>query len=675
MMDSGVNFRELRGLLTALIDGVISDEQGERLEHILREDPLARGFYRRYLQLHAMLQFDDPPLAFGKEIPCSADEFLTYVREASGQETWQKGAATELQDSFPVLSKIVTERSANTKDAGFAATGGAKSMSLEALRSSRFLMPTSIMAGLMLVSALVGGMAALYSIAEDAGVHQPIEAQRSRGTANGTQQIAGTLVNITNCRWNPGYSGADYIDGSEIYSGQTLNLLEGIAAIPVTYPYGGTGRFVLEGPLAMVVAGDSSSMLQYGKLFAAVDSKKVPYALGTPLGQVFISGSASVGVVAASQDVTVHAFAGDVDFELLWPSEVDEDRFRVSAGTSLRLSVDKSGALTIHRGEANQVCFVINVPMAQSRLAIPDDYVTAVRRARPLAYWRFESDHDGVVRNEIEDRLHLRIHGNVGWCDYVGNRAIEFGSGQNSGKLYSDDALDGAISKEFSLEAWVKPSHIHTASIVSLANWSTDGTELPRHLAMLELRGPTGPFLREQPDSLQRSPMHPRLYPERTRFLYRSPPGSDGNIGTSAYSKESYVTRQWQHLVGIHQGRELRLYLNGKLISTAEDHSEPTIEKMKILIGQLHPPVGGLPRDRRAFVGELDEVAIYGRALSDSEIKEHFALSIHKPAGMNRDSGAAVSTRFNRESIRSETDLLEHAGPQANFANLLSSTR
>ena len=675
MMDTSENFRELRGLLTALIDGVLSDEQGERLEHILREDPLARGFYRRYLQLHAMLQFDDRPAAFGKEIPSSAEEFLTYVREASGQDVWQKESASKAQESLPVSSMAQTKLPLCEPIGGFAVRE-VRPMAILGGWTSRLWMPSAIVAVLMLVSAVMGGIVALYSIAEeDGGALEPIAAHRSNNAGSTAPQFAGTLVNITNCRWNSGYGGENYIDGSEVRAGQTLNLLEGIAAIPVTYPFGGRGRFVLEGPLAMVVAGDSSSMLQYGKLFAAVDSKNVPYVLGTPLGQVFISGSASVGIVAASQDVTVHAFAGEVDFELLWPSEADEDRFRVSAGSSLRLAVDKSGALTIHRGEANQLCFVVNVPMAGSRLAISDDYVTAVRRASPLAYWRFESDNDGVVRNEIEDRLHLRIHGKVGWRDYVGNRAIEFGSGQNSGKLYSDDALDSAISKEFSLEAWVKSSHIHTASVISLANWSTQETELPRHLAMLELRGPAGPFLRDGPDELQRSPMHPRLYPERTRFLYRSPPGSDGNIGTSAYSKESYVTRQWQHLVGIRQGHDVRLYLNGKRIATAEDHSEPTFEKMKILIGQLHPPVGGLPRDRRAFVGELDEVAIYGRALSDAEIKEHFDLGIRKPAGVNRDPGTAVSTRFNQESIRSGPDLYDRSEPQRNFANVLLSTR
>src|SRR5688572_16508719 len=84
--------RELRRWLTALFDGDLSDEDTKSLEQLLASDEIARGFYRRYLELHAILQFEDRPVAAesGAGVsPQSADEFLEYVRHTSGQDTWK----------------------------------------------------------------------------------------------------------------------------------------------------------------------------------------------------------------------------------------------------------------------------------------------------------------------------------------------------------------------------------------------------------------------------------------------------------------------------------------------------------------------------------------------------------------------------------------------------------
>jgi hypothetical protein len=61
--------------------------------------------------------------------------------------------------------------------------------------------------------------------------------------------------------------------------------------------------------------------------------------------------------------------------------------------------------------------------------------------------------------------------------------------------------------------------------------------------------------------------------------------------------------------------------------------------KLHVLMGQLYPKDA---HDRevmqaRLFVGQLDEVALYDRALTKQEIREHFHLARPEPAVAGSD--------------------------------------
>jgi hypothetical protein len=437
---------------------------------------------------------------------------------------------------------------------------------------------------------------------------------------------AATLVDVTNCRWETTGGSAEILEGNNVRPGQVLRLVEGIAEISSTRPHGGSGRFVLEGPLAMVMTGDGTPTLQYGRLFAAIDPKGDEFLLGTPLGQVTVDGSASMGVVASGEDVMIHVFAGSVTFELLWSAEtLDEDQFKIAAGASLRLTSGKNGTLNVQRGNSNERSFIASVPMTEDRLTISDRYVSTVRQARPLAYWRFESDSGRCVRNEVADRLHLKVHGGIGWRDYPGNRSAELGNSKKSGYLLTDDSFDSEIQKAYSVEAWVKPSHIHSGSIVGFLDWSDETPLTARHGILLDLCGPAGPWAKQSPSSLNRAPIHPAFHPQQLRFLQRVPPNADANLGTSCFSPRAYECRKWQHFAGVKDGKSLKLFINGELVSQEQDENDAP-SGLRVLVGQVWPTgiVGIKPS--RQFAGELDEIAVYDRALDRQELAEHFRL-------------------------------------------------
>lgn len=76
----------------------------------------------------------------------------------------------------------------------------------------------------------------------------------------------------------------------------------------------------------------------------------------------------------------------------------------------------------------------------------------------------------------------------------------------------------------------------------------------------------------------------------------------------------------WYFVTGTYDGAALRLYLNGNLMNSLSVTSAPRVTTEAVLIGWK---LGGIPDDR--FAGTIDEVRIYNRALSLSEIQAIFA--------------------------------------------------
>jgi hypothetical protein len=172
---------------------------------------------------------------------------------------------------------------------------------------------------------------------------------------------------------------------------------------------------------------------------------------------------------------------------------------------------------------------------------------------------------------------------------------------------------------DYSVEMWVKPSHVHNGGLLSMlaeaAGDAKDARDL--HAVFLQLLG-------------QQGPTFDREHPCRIRFLHRNPPGTNALTGTSCISKSAYTLRRWQHVVGVKEGESVRLYVDGVLSARANDKTPLASGPLRIAIGQ---PL--IVRRVLPFVGQLDEIAIYDHALSDEEVARHHR-SVHwksNPAG------------------------------------------
>jgi hypothetical protein len=418
------------------------------------------------------------------------------------------------------------------------------------------------------------------------------------------QPIQATMVSSTGCIWGPGNSGGMFM-ARGAQSGDSLQLLEGIAEFCLG---ANDARLQMEGPASVVLAEPRAASMNYGKLIInAGGDATTPYSVGTSFGRVLAEPGAEIGLIAFGSKAEVHCFNGRVAIEFSWlrSNETDVASLTLQAGESLQFTDVGGAAIKSSRDIARRDRFTPQVSMSTDFLSVNPAYVRTVVAAKPAAYWRFEESKDGIIRNEMGPDFQGRVKGEVGWTGPEGNRALELGINNRQGSILADESWDNVLSGDFTIELWMKPSHQHLGSMVGFVGEFDPKVRRNRHGVLLEICGPSVPSW---------------LRPKQLRFLHRSELTAEGADGVSCFSGVSYDVRRWQHVVAAKEGAELRLYCDGQLLQAAHDaHATP--RGLHLVIGQLYTETV-----ERFFIGQLDEVAIYGRALSAEEISAHHEL-------------------------------------------------
>jgi hypothetical protein len=433
--------------------------------------------------------------------------------------------------------------------------------------------------------------------------------------------VHATMVSSTGALWGPGNS-ANLFPGHGLAGGDALQLLEGIAEFRIGDGDDGV-CLQLEGPASVVLTAQGAAIVSYGKVIIKTGPHRAAaYPVETSFGRVLIERDAEVGLVSFGSTAEVHGFRGDATVESPWiksddgeSEEARDVRVAVTAGEAVHFRDIGGAALDATRTPAQRRRFTLQVPMSDDFLTVGGDYVREIIRAKPAAYWRFEGQEQGVVRNAMGDRFHGRLKGKIGWVGPEGNRAIEFGVTPEPGSLIVDESWDEVLDGDFSLEAWIKPSHYHLGSIVGFIGEFDWQDRRNKHGVLLEVHGAS------QPSNIRQ--------PERIRFLHRATLGVEG--GVSCYSDRSYQPRRWQHVAAVREGDVLRLYMDGELVQEAVDPERIPLG-LQLVMGQLYTETV-----ERFFIGHVDEVAIYDRPLSADEVAKHFQLL--RPAKKSAERG------------------------------------
>jgi prepilin-type N-terminal cleavage/methylation domain-containing protein len=190
--------------------------------------------------------------------------------------------------------------------------------------------------------------------------------------------------------------------------------------------------------------------------------------------------------------------------------------------------------------------------------------------------------------------------------DYVSGNfsdALDFdgAGGEFSGdavQIPSSDSLD--IASTITLEAWIKPDNIGNdyRSIVNKWTWAT-GDFRSYGLA---------------------------INPNDKLEFFISSDGQDGNGHEySLLSAGKIDEDEWQHVVGVYDGSEMRVYINGEPDGSMNYNGGifQSGNNSDVFIGSIDK---NLHNDFR-FDGQIDEVSIENIALSDTEVYQHYISS------------------------------------------------
>jgi concanavalin A-like lectin/glucanase superfamily protein len=471
-----------------------------------------------------------------------------------------------------------------------------------------------------------------------------VDQRGSEKQADKTSDVA-YLTSITGCSWSNESQNSRYVGGG-VRLGEEIALIEGIAELRL-----GNGVYLsVEGPASLVIASPDSVVLQYGKITTHVPWPVSEFRVSAGSCQISAT-DAEFGVSLTGSMIALHVFSGEVlatDGSAGERKGVSKDAHRnvtpkngqfltsviVKEGRALFAEAVQNGLLKVqYWDKANSSQFAARLTMA-GQLPVTKAYNDVVMNSQPVGYWRFESDAEKTVENTVKDGVPLKIFGDLRISGLSGNRCAEFRPGSDC-YLESTEPLNSIARKDYSVEVWVKPSHVHCGTVLALCGKRPrDSVEMNAFL--LELQ------------STQRHQVrgaYGLTHPNTIRYLHRDPPSRDWTKGTSGFSTSPYQVRRWQHVVTTKQGDQMAIYIDGVLEGKATD-ARTLASKLWIVVGRQET-IGRTYQ----FVGQLDELAIYPRALDAAEVLHHYqAIDWKEAASPPADPKSPESKTLERSS-------------------------
>jgi len=219
-----------------------------------------------------------------------------------------------------------------------------------------------------------------------------------------------TLVDQMNVQWAD--PAVDFENGSRLWTNDyPIDLKKGLVSI--TYDQG--VEVVVEGP-ALFEIERSGIFLEYGRLYSQVSETGIGFTVNTSTSQ-FVDMGTEFGVKAEIDGSSeLHVTRGKVQLfagakgKSRTGQMVTENmaaRFNALSGQIQGIGIKKNA-------------FVRKISSAFNHIWTgPSPYERAVQKTKPLYYWRFDWDQDGLLRNEMDSSLNdeYKLFGSFNYID------------------------------------------------------------------------------------------------------------------------------------------------------------------------------------------------------------------------------------------------------------------
>ena len=241
-------------------------------------------------------------------------------------------------------------------------------------------------------------------------------------------------------------------------------------------------------------------------------------------------------------------------------------------------------------------------------VAIPVTARTVVIEDGLIGYWSFDKDTvKGKTVEDIWGTQDAEIIGNLQIVVGKFGEAVQLGGGAGARVQMTDDIKKAELpTEEMTVELWA---------------WDEQFIEWGGYVVAVQDNG-----------AFEKGWLLGTRWKAFT-FALSSEDADDGDgLLTYLNSANSYEMNKWYHVVGTYDGKEMKIYVDGKLEGTSGVQSGPINYPDRIFFS-----IGAYKDDNEDFVhkGMLDEVRLYDRALSEKEVLNNMAaegLAV-EPAG------------------------------------------
>jgi hypothetical protein len=203
----------------------------------------------------------------------------------------------------------------------------------------------------------------------------------------------------------------------------------------------------------------------------------------------------------------------------------------------------------------------------------------------PVAWWKFDETAGAETAASSAGKLSARVRGAAQWQP-AGRDGGALELDGISGFLDCGDSARFDFSNGLTISLWVNPRDFKKGVQTLIAK----GNDTWR----IQSAGKTG----------------------KLTFALSGPQPSGKERRTlSVTSKEPLADDRWHHVVAVYDGRRMALYLNGELQDSGTATGRVALTTEPLWLGNNAAARG------QFFSGALDDARLYGRGLSDAEIK------------------------------------------------------
>lgn len=361
-------------------------------------------------------------------------------------------------------------------------------------------------------------------------------------------------------------------------------------------------KVAVSGPASLNIESQLQATVQYGQVSTYVPERARGFVLNGPRAAIVDLGTEFNMNVTSDGVTDVSVTDGEVELSLLGEDGNTLVSQRLAESKTVRLNSPPGSMESLAFDNSQAFSDLHKLP--EIGLHVSEDYVRHVASLAPEIYWRFEDSSEEQVQDHSANGMQaILVNPPEDTAATIQNGSLRLRHSSRSRYARTLQPIEDFGHGPLTFEFWMRPDHLGHATC--LAVYADEGKPGEHHLSVIEIV--TNTFLIHEPGAV--------------RFLMRSPPSRHSEFGVNAFSPSVCTPGQWQHVVAVWNMDSIQLYFNGLMVRHVSVGQPDCPGKFHVILGQLDPV-----RVERQFSGALDEVAVYRRALSLSEVQLHYQM-------------------------------------------------